>query len=86
VIGQYPRYRQLLELHRANQTLREQDYRDLQVLGQPAWFHPLSESVGPLRAKGRGFTEEDKQSLVARTREALAAILPRWRALRTASS
>ena len=41
VIGRYPRYRQLLELHRANQTLKEQDYRDLQVLANLAWIHPL---------------------------------------------
>jgi alpha-amylase/alpha-mannosidase (GH57 family) len=81
VIGQYPRYRQLLELHRANQTLREQDYRDLQVLANLAWFHPLIRTIDPLRSKGRGFTEEDKQTLVARTREALAAILPKWRAM-----
>ena len=81
VIGQYPRYRQLLELHRARQMLREQDFRDLQVLANLAWFHPLSQGVAPLRLKGRGFTEEDKQSLVARTRESLAEILPRWRAL-----
>jgi alpha-amylase/alpha-mannosidase (GH57 family) len=81
VIGQYPRYRQLLELHRARQSLREQDYRDLQVLANLAWFHPLTQSIEPLRAKGRGYTEEDKLWLVARMREALAGILPRWRAL-----
>jgi alpha-amylase/alpha-mannosidase (GH57 family) len=34
-----------------------------------------------MRAKGRGFTEEDKLRLAEGTREALAAILPRWRAL-----
>lgn len=81
VIGQYPRYRQLLELHRANQILREQDYRDLQVLANLAWFHPLSQALPALRAKGRGYTEEDKQTLAAGMREALAAILPRWRAM-----
>src|SRR6185295_14700964 len=77
----YPRYRQLQELHKAAQTFREQDYRDLQVLANLAWFHPLTQGVAPLRAKGRGFTEEDKVALVARTRETLAEILPRWRAL-----
>ncbi|MBI3854647.1 MAG: alpha-amylase/alpha-mannosidase [Planctomycetes bacterium] len=81
VIGRYPRYRQLFELHRAHQTLREQDYRDLQVLANLAWFHPLSRDLEPLRAKGRNYTEEDKQTLVAGTRAAIAAILPRWRAL-----
>jgi alpha-amylase/alpha-mannosidase (GH57 family) len=81
VIGRYPRYRQLLELHRANQTLREQDYRDLQVLANLAWFHPLVPAASAMRAKGRGYTEEDKQTLLKGTRETLAAILPRWRAL-----
>ncbi|HVE42544.1 MAG TPA: glycoside hydrolase family 57 protein [Planctomycetota bacterium] len=81
VIGQYPRYRQLQELHRARQSLREQDYRDLQVLANLAWFHPLTTSIEPLRSKGRGFTEEDKLWLVARMRETLAQILPRWRAM-----
>lgn len=81
VIGQYLRYRQLLELHRASQTLREQDYRDLQVLANLAWIHPLSTVASSLRAKGRGYTEEDKIALYTDMRAALSAILPRWRAL-----
>lgn len=81
VIGQFLRYRQLLELHRASQTFREQDYRDLQVLANLAWIHPLSTIGASLRAKGRGFTEEDKVSLATDMRACLAQILPRWRAL-----
>lgn len=81
VIGQFLRYRQLLELHRASQTFREQDYRDLQVLANLAWIHPLSPIGASLRAKGRGYTEEDKVALATDMRAALAAILPRWRAL-----
>jgi len=53
VVGQYLRYRQLLELHRASQIFREQDYRDLQVLANLAWIHPLSTAGASLRAKGR---------------------------------
>ncbi|HLY12179.1 MAG TPA: glycoside hydrolase family 57 protein [Planctomycetota bacterium] len=81
VIGQYLRYRQLLELHRASQTFREQDYRDLQVLANIAWIHPLSTVAESMRAKGRGYTEEDKIALATDLRAAMAAILPRWRAL-----
>jgi alpha-amylase/alpha-mannosidase (GH57 family) len=81
VIGQYLRYRQLLELHRASQTLREQDFRDLQVLANLAWIHPLSSVASSLRAKGRGYTEEDKVALATDMRAAIAAILPRWRAM-----
>jgi len=81
VVGQYLRYRQLLELHRASQIFREQDYRDLQVLANLAWIHPLSTAGASLRAKGRAFTEQDKHTLVDEMRRSLAAILPRWRAL-----
>ncbi|HXX92242.1 MAG TPA: alpha-amylase/alpha-mannosidase, partial [Planctomycetota bacterium] len=81
VIGVYPRYRELLELHRARKSLREQDLRDLQVLANLAWFHPLADGVADLRKKGRGFSEEDKETLSNRTRQAMAAIVPRWIAL-----
>src|SRR5206468_545477 len=35
----------------------------------------------PLRRKGRGYTEEDKQQLLALMRETMAAIVPRWTAM-----
>ena len=81
VIGVHPRYRELLELHRAGKMLREQDFRDLQVLANLAWFHPLAKGAEPLRRKGRGYTEEDKQQLLALMRETMAAIVPRWTAM-----
>ena len=81
VIGQYLRYRQLLELHRASQIFREQDFRDLQVLANLAWIHPLSSVASSLRAKGRGYSEADKVALATDMRAALAAILPRWKAM-----
>ncbi|HLY74349.1 MAG TPA: glycoside hydrolase family 57 protein, partial [Planctomycetota bacterium] len=81
VIGQFLRYRQLLELHRASQTFREQDYRDLQVLANLAWIHPLSAVASSLRAKGRGYTEDDKVALATDMRAAMASIVPRWRAM-----
>jgi alpha-amylase/alpha-mannosidase (GH57 family) len=81
VISAFPRYRELFDLHRTRRAFREQDYRDLQVLANLAWFHPVVEEVDELRRKGRGFTEADKQSLVSKTRQTLASILPRWRSL-----
>jgi alpha-amylase/alpha-mannosidase (GH57 family) len=81
VIGAFPRYRQLLELHRSGKPLREQDFRDLQVLANLAWFHPTVSEVNDLRAKGGGYTEEDKKTLLERIRETLAAIVPRWAGL-----
>jgi alpha-amylase/alpha-mannosidase (GH57 family) len=81
VIGTFPRYRELSEMHRARRIFREQDFRDLQVLANLAWFHPTVGTVDGLRRKGRGYSEEDKALLGARIREALAGILPRWRSL-----
>jgi alpha-amylase/alpha-mannosidase (GH57 family) len=81
VIGAFPRYREIMGLHRGGKTLREQDFRDLQVLANLAWFHPTVRSVDDLRSKGRGYGEEDKPALAARTRETLAAVVPRWKAL-----
>jgi alpha-amylase/alpha-mannosidase (GH57 family) len=81
VIGVFPRYRELLQHHRAGKIFRAQDLRDLQILANLAWFHPLTDIVDPLRRKGRGYSEEDKQTLLAGTRELLATIIPRWKAL-----
>ena len=81
VIGAFPRYRELLGLRRNGWTFREQDLRDLQVLANLAWFHPLVPSVDDLRRKGQGFQEMDKPVLQARIRETLSAVIPRWRAL-----
>lgn len=81
VIGAFPRYRQLWELCRSGKTLREQDFRDLQVLANLAWFHPTVSDVDDLRAKGAGYSEEDKKTLLEKIRRTLAAIVPRWTGL-----
>jgi alpha-amylase/alpha-mannosidase (GH57 family) len=81
VVGSYPRYRELQELHRAGQALREADFRDLQVLANLAWFHPTDRSVDDLRRKGRAFCEEDKRTVLARTVATLGDVLPRWKGL-----
>jgi len=81
VIGRYPRYRELLEAHRAGRLFRDQDFRDLQVLATLAWFHPTCDAAAGLRKKGRGFEEKDKAELAEAVRGTLAAIVPKWRAL-----
>ena len=62
----------------------EQALRDLQVLFHVAWSGPLL-SADPLlrrlREKGRGFTEDDKTSLLARQHAFLPEVLARWRRL-----
>jgi len=74
VIKQHPRYWELLqkrgtsgddaEIARAIQTFSVQDFLDLQLWFDLAWFDPDVQREDPeirkLLAKGKGFTEEDK--------------------------
>lgn len=62
----------------------DQALTDLQVLFHLAWSGPLLQAdplIAGLRAKGRGFTADDKRALFARQRAFLADVLPRWRRL-----
>jgi len=62
----------------------DQAVTDLQVLFHLAWSGPLLQAdplFVKLKAKGRGFTEDDKRALFARQREFIAGIIPRWRRL-----
>jgi alpha-amylase/alpha-mannosidase (GH57 family) len=62
----------------------DQALLDLQVLFHVAWSGPVLQSeplVAALRAKGRGFTADDKRALFARQQEFLADVIPRWRRL-----
>jgi alpha-amylase/alpha-mannosidase (GH57 family) len=87
VIGRYPRYRELWEKfhglgdspERAEKVFQVQDLTDLQVLSQIGWFDEffLAEAdVAELIRKGRNFTLEDQQFVMARERELLARVLP----------
>ena len=97
VIPRFPRYQELLErrgrsadeaaLERALATFTVQDFRDLQVLFNLAWFDPDFLAQPPLDAlvrKGRGFTEADKAALFAEARRILREILPLHRRLQEA--
>ncbi len=90
-----PRYRELLvrrgedgrraDVSRAARTFSAGELRDLQVLFNLAWTgFSLREEDPALRAllaKGRGFTEADKEAVLASHSRAVAAIVPLWRAL-----
>jgi alpha-amylase/alpha-mannosidase (GH57 family) len=87
MIGRYPRYRELWEcfrgagdsLERAERYFREQDFTDLQVLSQIAWFDEFfleDRDVAALIQKGRGFSLDDQKFVIARERELLGKILP----------
>lgn len=80
MIEPYPRYRELLEkrgrfvggetLTRVQNYFKEQDWRDLQVWFNLAWFDPYWREqdpfIGGLYTKGKGYTEEDKKTLMAK--------------------
>lgn len=83
MIDPYPRYRELLdrrgrsggeeELARAHNYFKEQDWRDLQVWFNLAWFDPYwrekDDFVRGLYDKGKGFDEGEKNKLLDRQLE-----------------
>jgi alpha-amylase/alpha-mannosidase (GH57 family) len=95
MVRPYPRYHELLvkrgldvqgqNLIRLAGRFSTQDFLDLQVWHNLAWFgygavhrHPR---LGVLRNKNRGFTEEEKQEVVALQLAALREIVPLYRTL-----
>ncbi len=87
VIGRYPRYHELWEkfhgtgdsAERAEKYFLTQDYTDLQVLSQIAWFDEFfltEKDVAELVRKGRNYTLEDQRFVIERERELLARVLP----------
>ncbi len=92
MVEPYPRFRELLAKRGRNLAVAGidaaaaryslQDWRDLQVYSHLAWCgHELRAAeplVGELLRQGRGFTEAQKQELLARLDGVLATILPRY--------
>jgi alpha-amylase/alpha-mannosidase (GH57 family) len=87
VIGRYPRYRELWERfrehgdhpERAERYFQLQDFTDLQVLSQIAWFDEFfleEKDVAALVAKGQGYSLDDQKFVIARERDLLARVLP----------
>jgi alpha-amylase/alpha-mannosidase (GH57 family) len=87
MIGRYPRYRELWEHFRnagalpekAEQLFQAQDFTDLQVLSQIAWFDEFfldDRDIAGLIKKGRGYSRDDQDFVIARERELLARVLP----------
>ncbi len=87
LIGRYPRYRELWERFRehgdhpdrAERYFQTQDFTDLQVLSQIAWFDEFfleEKDVAALVAKGRHYSLEDQQFVIGRERELLGKVLP----------
>jgi alpha-amylase/alpha-mannosidase (GH57 family) len=87
LIGRYPRYRELWERfrnsgdspERAEKFFGAQDFTDLQVLSQIAWFDEfflIEADVAGLITKGRDYSLDDQSFVIARERELLAKVLP----------
>ncbi len=64
---------------------RERDLRDLQVWSNLSWMHPILFEKDPelaeFKAKGRRYTEDEKQWLLDKQRAILAEIIPLHRRL-----
>jgi alpha-amylase/alpha-mannosidase (GH57 family) len=87
VIGRYPRYRELWEKfrgsgdqpERAEKYFLPQDFTDLQVLSQVAWFDEYfldEEEIAELVRKARNYSLEDQRFVIAHERDLLARVLP----------
>jgi alpha-amylase/alpha-mannosidase (GH57 family) len=87
LIGRYPRYHELWERfrehgdhpERAERYFQPQDFTDLQVLSQIAWFDEFfleDKDVAGLIAKGRNYSLDDQKFVMNRERELLAKVLP----------
>jgi alpha-amylase/alpha-mannosidase (GH57 family) len=88
MIRPWPRYQELhqrrgLGRNTAQEALRRftaRDLRDLQVLFNLAWIHPLAfeqdAHLRELKAKGRGFSEKEKQWVLDRHIEILREVIP----------
>ncbi len=87
MIGRYPRYRELWDHfrsaggspERAEKYFQPQDFTDLQVLSQIAWFDEFfldAPDIAELIQKGRDYSQEDQRLVIAREQELLAKVLP----------
>ena len=95
VIGPFPRYTELLRRREEIDTrsleginsFSEQDYLDLQVLFNLAWFDPMFLEAEPLKAlvdKGRDYSQEDKVMLFDQVRHVLSQVVAIHRELQDA--
>ena len=87
MIGRYPRYHELWERfrsagdspERAEKYFQPQDFTDLQVLSQIAWFDEFfleDPNIAALIKKGHAFNLEDQAFIIARQRALIGEVLP----------
>jgi alpha-amylase/alpha-mannosidase (GH57 family) len=88
IIARFPRYHELLvkrngtdeaAISAALTSFSEQDFRDLQIWFNLAWFDPMFLEQDPLQAlviKGRDFSEDDKAIVFEQVRKVMSEIIP----------
>ena len=87
VIGRYPRYKELWDRFReqgsnpdrAERYFQLQDFTDLQVLSQIAWFDEFfleEQDIAALVGKGHHYSLEDQKFVITRERELIGRVLP----------
>ncbi|MGA2992770.1 MAG: glycoside hydrolase family 57 protein, partial [Candidatus Korobacteraceae bacterium] len=90
MISRYPRYRELLgavqgagrDPARAEASFSTQDFADLQVLSQLAWFDEFylqEPDVRELVRKGRNFSRDDQRLVMKKQAEIIRAVLPAYK-------
>jgi alpha-amylase/alpha-mannosidase (GH57 family) len=90
MIGPYPRYLSLLlkrgknivneELPAIAQMFKPAEWRDLQVWSNIAWIDPIfRDDIRDLFEKGKNFTEEDKERVVALEHKIIGSIFDEYR-------
>jgi len=87
IIARFPRYQELLDkrggsddefISQALETYSEQDFRDLQVWFNLAWFDPDFLAEEPLKSlveKGENFSEADKEIIFTQVRSVMAQVV-----------
>ena len=87
LIGRYPRYAELWDRFQSSGTSPElaeryfqpQDFTDLQVLSQIAWFDEFflqQPEMAELVRKARGYSLEDQKFVIDRQRDLIGKVLP----------
>src|ERR1700680_3264575 len=87
MIGRYPRYHALWERfrgagdspERADKYFQAQDFTDLQVLSQIAWFDEFfleDPEIAALINKGQGYSLEDQAFVISRQRQLVGEVIP----------
>jgi len=82
-IAMHPRYYELYLKHKAHKEFNTQDYLDLQVWFNFAWYDPMFRNTIPelraLKAKARFFSEDDKRVVLDSQMGILKQIIPAYK-------